>query len=77
MRVVTGQVTKDGTEHLVGFTFVDRLSFSPFVETVEQVEQDIDSGYAYLQGDVEANVDQVSDRFPGAQGGASSIARRT
>lgn len=69
VRVVTGQVTKDGTAYLVGFTFVDQLSFSPFVETVEQVEQDIDSGYPYIQGDVEANTDQVADRFPGAQGG--------
>ena len=69
VRVVTGQVTKDGTAYLVGFTFVDQLSFSPFVETVEQVEHDIAAGFPYLQGDVEANVDQVADRFPRAQGG--------
>ena len=69
LRVVTGQVTKDGTAYLVGFIFADQLSFSPFVETVEQVEQDIAAGFTYLQGDVEANVDQVADRFPRAQGG--------
>jgi hypothetical protein len=69
LRVVTGQVTKDGAAYLVGFTFADQLSFSPFVETIEQVERDIAAGFTYLQGDVEANVVQVTDRFPRAQGG--------
>jgi len=69
LRVVTGQVTKDGTSYLVGFTFADQLSFAPFVETVEQVERDIAGGFIYLQGDVEANVEQVGDKFPRAQGG--------
>lgn len=69
VRVVTGQVTKDRTVCLVGLTFADRLSFSPFVETAEQVEQDIAAGFVYLQGDVQANVEQVSDKFPRAQGG--------
>lgn len=69
VRVVTGQVTKDGTAYLVGFTFADQLSFSPFVETAEQVQRDIAAGFTYLEGDVEANVDQVADRFPRAQGG--------
>lgn len=69
LRVITGQVTRDGMAYLVGFTFADQLSFAPFAETVEQVEKDIAAGFTYLQGDVEANVDQVTDRFPGAQGG--------
>lgn len=69
VRVVTGQVTMDGTVYLVGMTFADRLSFSPFVETAEQVEQDIAAGFVYLQGDVAANVEQVTDNFPRAQGG--------
>lgn len=69
VRVVAGQVTKDGTTYLVGLTFVERLSFSPFVETAEQVGQDVAAGFVYLQGDIEANVEQVADKFPGAQGG--------
>jgi hypothetical protein len=36
-RVVTGQATKEGAAYIVGFTFADRLAFSPFVETSDQV----------------------------------------
>jgi len=67
-RVVTGQVTYGGASYIVGFTFADRLAFSPFIETSEQVERDIAAGFPYLVGDLAANVSQVKDRFPGAAG---------
>lgn len=69
LRVVAGQVTKNGTPYLVGFTFADQLSFAPFVETADQVEKDIAAGFTYLKGDVAANVENVTDQFPRAQGG--------
>lgn len=72
-RVVTGQVTKDGATYIVGFTFADRLAFSPFVETSDQVERDIAAGFPYLVGDLPANVTQVKDRFPGAEGVLQSV----
>jgi hypothetical protein len=75
LRVVTGQVTLDSTAYLVGFTFVDQLSFSPFVETADQVEHDIAAGFAYLEGDVEKNITHVGDRFPRAQGGVLRSAK--
>lgn len=67
-RVVSGQVTKDGATYLVGFTFADQLAFSPFIETTDQVERDIAAGFPYLVGDLPANVTQVKDKFPGAEG---------
>lgn len=68
LRVVCGQITQDGTAYLVGFTFVGRLSFSPFVETIDQVERDIAAGFLYLRGDAEKNLRHVGDKFPSAQG---------
>jgi hypothetical protein len=69
LRVVAGQVTQGDTNYLVGFTFADQLSFTPFVETPTQVEQDIAAGFSYLMGDLAANVAQVQEKFPRAQGG--------
>lgn len=69
LRVIAGQVTKTDTVYLVGFTFTDQLSFTPFVETPDQVEQDIAAGFSYLVGDLSANLVQVQDKFPRAQGG--------
>ena len=69
LRVLAGQVTKDDTTYLVGFTFADQLSFTPFVETPDQVEQDIAAGFSYRVGDLATNVAQVQDKFPRAQGG--------
>lgn len=68
-RVLAGQVTQGDTTYLVGFTFADRLSFTPFVETPDQVERDIAVGFPYLAGDLTANIAQVKDKFPRAQGG--------
>lgn len=70
LRVVIGQLTKEETPYLVGFTFADQLSFSPFVETPEQVDRDIAAGFAYLQGDVAANVENVTQKFPMPPAGA-------
>jgi hypothetical protein len=67
-RVVCGQVTLEGVRYICGFTFVGRHTFSPFAETVEQVDRDLESGVSYLGGDVWANVDDVTRLFPRAQG---------
>ncbi|QSR32329.1 hypothetical protein CFI00_17920 [Nocardioides sp. S5] len=70
LRVVIGQFTMEETPYLVGFTFADQLSFSPFVETPEQVTYDMATGFAYLRGDVAANVENVTDKFPMPPDGA-------
>jgi hypothetical protein len=70
LRVVIGQLTEEDSSYLVGFTFADRLSFSPFVETPEQVDRDIAAGFAYYTGDVAANVENVSHKFPMPPNGA-------
>lgn len=70
LRVVIGQFTKEGKPYLVGFTFADHLSFSPFVETPEQIDRDIAAGFTYLKGDVVANVENVTHKFPMPPGGA-------
>ncbi|WP_433165879.1 hypothetical protein [Kribbella sp. CA-247076] len=67
-RVVCCQVTSAGVRYLCGFTFIRRHSFTPFAETVRQVERDLASGASYLHGDVWANVDDVTRLFPHAQG---------
>lgn len=59
-----GQFSMEGAHDLVGFTFADHLSFSPFVETPEQADRDIAAGFTYLQGDVAANVENVTKEFP-------------
>lgn len=63
VRVVIGQLSKEQSPYLVGFTFADQLSFSPFVETPEQVDRDIAAGFTYLRGDVAANVENVTHKF--------------
>ena len=74
-RVICGQVTIEDTPYVYGQTFVGRHSFAPFVETVEQANCDIGSGYPYLDGNIAANFDEVTDRFPEALQG-SVIASR-
>ncbi|MGJ9425941.1 hypothetical protein ACHABX_08875 [Nesterenkonia halotolerans] len=68
-RVVCGQVTIDGRPYVYGHTFVGRYSFSPFVETVVQANYDISIGYTYLQGNIAANIEDATDRFPLAHQG--------
>ncbi|MGO1506422.1 MAG: hypothetical protein ACTH0V_02715 [Microbacteriaceae bacterium] len=70
LRVVIGQLTREETPYLVGFTFADQLSFSPFVEMPEQVDRDIAAGFTYLQGDVAANVENITHKFSMPPGGA-------
>lgn len=67
-RVVCGQVTIDSIRYLYGFTFIGRHSFTPFAETVRQVEYDLTAGASYLEGDLWANVDDATGHFPRAQG---------
>ncbi|MBH0009567.1 hypothetical protein [Salinibacterium sp. SWN1162] len=74
-RVVCGQTTIDGTSYVYGQTFVGRHSFAPFAETVDQANYDIGIGYPYLDGNIAANFDDVTDRFPEALQG-SVIASR-
>ncbi|KRF36651.1 hypothetical protein [Nocardioides sp. Soil805] len=69
-RVVCGQLTKDDTAYLFGFTFIGQLSFAPFVETTDQVDRDIAAGFPYLQGQLERNVQNVTEKFPQARQGA-------
>lgn len=64
LRVVIGQLTNEEAPYLVGFTFADELSFSPFVETPEQVDRDLAARFTYLQGDIVANVKNVTHEFP-------------
>ncbi len=68
-RVICGQVTLDGVQYFYGHTFVGRLSFTPFYETVEQVNQDIALGFLYLEGNLAANASDVSLEHPHAQQG--------
>lgn len=67
-RILCGQITLDGTRYLCGFTFSGRHSFTPFVETVEQVEHDLAAGVSYVRGDMWNNVQDATTRFPSAQG---------
>ena len=56
-RVISGSL--QGADHeriLYGFTFVGQCSFTPFFETVEQVNADIVNGYPYHLADVTAHV---------------------
>lgn len=65
-RVICGQVTIEGVQFIYGYTFVGRLSFTPFYETVMQINKDIALGFLYLEGNLAANVSDVSDRYPDA-----------
>lgn len=68
-RVICGQVTVDGTRYVVGHTFVDRLSFAPFIESTDQLDRDVKEGFTYLVGDVAANVEDCTDDIPRASQG--------
>ena len=51
-RVVCCQLASEGSKYLRGLTFIGRLSFTPFVESMAQVNCDVDAGFPYLVGDV-------------------------
>ncbi|MFJ8965338.1 hypothetical protein ACIRG5_38730 [Lentzea sp. NPDC102401] len=62
IRVICAQLTVDGTQYTLGFTFTGRLSYAPFVETPEQLFRDAAAGYPYVVGDALANtVDRSKD----------------
>ncbi len=65
-RVMCGQVTVGGVQYITGYTFVGRLAFAPFYETITQINQDIALGFTYLEGNLAANVSDVSDKHPEA-----------
>lgn len=64
LRVVGGQVTAEGTQYIVGFTFVGDLTFGHFVETPEQVSADIAAGATYVKWEGTPSVEDVSAHFP-------------
>lgn len=69
-RVVCCQLASEGSNYLLGLTFIGRLSFAPFVESMAQVNCDVDAGFPYLVGDVSRNIEEVTERFPEAKQGA-------
>ncbi|MFJ2317780.1 hypothetical protein ACIOTN_13880 [Glutamicibacter sp. NPDC087661] len=68
-RVICGQVTIDEVPYFFGYTFVGRLSFAPFVETAMQINKDIAIGFPYLEGNLAANVFDVSGEHVDARQG--------
>lgn len=46
-RVICGRATIDARDVLFGLTFRGSASFSPFVETDQQVTRDVSAGYSY------------------------------
>ncbi|ORI14809.1 hypothetical protein BJI47_00915 [Rhodococcus sp. 1168] len=70
VRVICGQITRDGIRYVFGHTFVDGLSYAPFVETVEQLSLDMTAGYSYVAGDVLENTVNRNDNFPHVVQGA-------
>ena len=70
VRVICGQLTKDGTRYLFGHTFTGRLSYTPFVETAEQLGRDVAAGFPYVVGDVLANTVGRTEDLPHVAQGA-------
>lgn len=69
IRVVSAQLTVDGTTYLLGHTFVGRVSFSPFVETVTQVKSDMLMGFPYVIGETSTHLTDCSSDYPEARQG--------
>ncbi|MEU3764332.1 hypothetical protein AB0E55_04670 [Amycolatopsis keratiniphila] len=69
LRVISGQLTIGETRYVFGHTFERRITYTPFVETADQVRRDIAAGYRYVAGDVLANtVDRTHDISPAVHG---------
>lgn len=66
VRVICGQATIRKIKYVCGYTFVGRLSFAPFYEQIDQVIKDIANGFSYRQGNLPANVSDVSVHHPDA-----------
>jgi hypothetical protein len=65
VRVVCGQVGVHGVHKVFGYTFVGRIAFGLFVETIEQANRDIQMGFAYLTGDVARNSRSATGQVAG------------
>jgi hypothetical protein len=65
-RVICGQVSIDEVPYVYGYTFVGRLAFTPFYETVPQIHRDIALGFPYLKGTLSAHAIDVSEEHPDA-----------
>lgn len=59
-RVVVGQITVDGEPHLVGYSIAGRLVPNVFVESSQQVDDDIARGFEYITGDIASHVEVLS-----------------
>jgi hypothetical protein len=69
-RLVVGQVTIEGGQHLLGYTIDGRLLPGVFVESTRQVAADIAAGFPYFLGDPAGHVKLEQDphsHFPSHQ----------
>ena len=70
LRVAMGLRIHQGVKYLYGNTWVKNYSFTPFMETIEQVQADISAGFTYLVCEDMHTLKSVSDEFADAlQGG--------
>lgn len=68
-RLACGQLTFEGGRLIYGFTFLGQYSFSPFVESAEQVARDVASGARYVRGNVNSRLENRTQEFRhGVQG---------
>jgi hypothetical protein len=70
VRVICSQLTVGQTRYVMGHTFVGKLSYAPFVETLEQLDRDVAAGYPYVVGNVLANTVDCSMDMPQVVQGA-------
>lgn len=66
LRVALGMRLHEGISYLYGNTWVGRYSFTPFVETAEQVKADMASGFVYLACDSADVLRSAANKFPEA-----------
>lgn len=66
-RIICAQLLEDDTRYLLGLTFTGRFSFTPFVETSEQVNRDLELGFPYMLGDIARNLFDASEQFVDAK----------
>lgn len=65
-RVICGHVTIEGVHYVYGYTFVGRISFTPFFETTAQINYDIALSFPYLEGNLTANAFDANAEHPEA-----------
>lgn len=66
LRVAMGLRVYEGVKYLYGNTWVRGYSFTPFVETVDQVRADVSAGFVYLACEDMFVLKSASDEFPDA-----------